>query len=94
MGAAGGSNPIPVGLRLLAGLALTAAFSVICVVGAVVMPGILRHGMSLKLWIGLPIIVAGAFVAFAVADRNDDKRIERDLAEWRRRRPHVRPKAR
>ncbi len=71
-----------------------ATVSVICVVGAVGLPGILQHGMSLRTWILLPIVLVVSFIGFVVVERREDERIDDDLAEWRRLRPHPRPKAR
>ena len=81
------------GAKFARGHLMTAALTAICLAGSFV-PAILQHKTSLGTWIVLPIILAAVFAGIAAAERHEDDKIDEDLAEWRRMRPHVRPKAR
>jgi hypothetical protein len=80
--------------RFARGQLMAAAFAAICLGGSTVIPDILQHKTSTRTWIVLPIILAAGFAGFVAAERHEDNKIDEDLAEWRRMRPHVRSKAR
>jgi peptidoglycan/LPS O-acetylase OafA/YrhL len=73
---------------------MSAVFGVILVPGGLVAPDIIQHKMSTRDWIVFCIFIAVMFVGLLVAERRDQDRVERDLREWRRTRPQVRPKLR
>jgi Na+/glutamate symporter len=73
---------------------MSATFMVICLAGGAIVPDILEHKTSTWNWVVLPLLLGALFAGFVVAERRDDDRVDQDLAEWRRARPHVRPKSR
>jgi hypothetical protein len=59
-----------------------------------IVPAVVEHRVSIWRWVRLPFLALALFAGFVWADREDDRRVEADLAEWRRVRPQTRPKAR
>jgi hypothetical protein len=59
-----------------------------------VVPSLVTHGISIWQWVGVPLLLIFEGVGMIWAHRHEDRRIDADLAEWRRVRPHPQPKAR
>jgi hypothetical protein len=59
-----------------------------------VVPSLVTHGISMWQWVGVPLLLIFECVGTIWVHRRDSRRIDADLAEWRRFRPHPQPKVR
>ncbi|MDT4985710.1 MAG: hypothetical protein QOF95_3200 [Pseudonocardiales bacterium] len=73
---------------------MRATFSTLLLLSVFIVPDVVVHRVSSWRWVLLPFLALALFAGFVWADREDDRKVEADLAEWRRVRPQTRPKAR
>jgi hypothetical protein len=74
---------------------IRATFEAIWLFGVVVLPDLIRHGLSMRTWVLGPIFLLGLIAAWLLWVLPSE-RADADLVEsgWRRLRPHPRPKVR